>query len=283
MQDEFPVIDCESTEAPAEVTSRLHEIGFAALANHPIDDELVEAVHFEWEGFLSSTAKAKYPFTPRQDGYYGPEISETAKGGHARDLKEFFQYYPWGQYPTEVSNGARRLFDQAQALAVQLLSWVQSNTPDEVAKRFSMPLPQMVEGGHRTMLRILRYPPLEAGHGDSVRAAPHEDINLLTVLVSSTEPGLEVFDPRVERWLVVPAVPGIAVVNSGDMLKLASGGWFASATHRVTNPTGERSSRVRMSTPLFVQPADEVLLAPDRTARGFLAERIREIRGVDIT
>lgn len=279
--EDLGVIDFEASSAPALFTDSLRDIGFAMLAHHPIDRELIATVHEEWDAFLASPAKHKYPFTDRQDGYYAPDVSETAKGARHRDLKEFFQYYPWGQYPEEVSGAARQLYDQGLSLASVLLAWVSQSVPEEVRSRFSMPLPQMVEGQQRTMLRLLRYPPLE-GRTDAERAAPHEDINLVTILPSSKEAGLQILDPRRGNWLRAPSEPGTIVVNSGDMLKLASDGWFPSATHRVTNPTGEGARRSRMSTPLFVHPADDVYLTPERQAFSFLAERIREIRGVEI-
>ena len=50
----------------------------------------------------------------------------------------------------------------------------------------------MMEGSTRTLLRVLRYPPLPDHVPDGAeRAAAHEDINLLTVLPASDQPGLE--------------------------------------------------------------------------------------------
>src|SRR5579875_1958410 len=282
MTDTLEVIDFQEGTAPRALTESLHRIGFALVANHPIDRALIVGVQSEWDDFLAGPAKTKYPFTDRQDGYYPPEVSETAKGSKVRDLKEFFQYYPWGQYPAEVSDGARQLFAEGLALASTLLGWIEDNSPAHVRERYSMPLPDMLLRQTRTMLRILRYPPMETDATEAVRAAPHEDINLITVLPSSAEAGLEILDPRKDQWIAAPAELGTVVINSGDMLKLASDGWFPSATHRVTNPTGAAARRSRVSTPLFVHPADDVPLAEGRPAFSFLAERIREIRGVQI-
>jgi isopenicillin N synthase-like dioxygenase len=282
MAETLEVIDFHDDDAPRQLTESLHRIGFALLAHHPIDRDLIAAVQAEWDAFLTGPAKSGYPFTDRQDGYYPPEVSETAKGSPLPDLKEFFQYYPWGQYPSEVSDGARRLYDEGLSLASTLLSWIDDNSPADVRQRFSTPLSQMLVRQTRTMLRILRYPPMETDETEAVRAAPHEDINLITVLPSSPEAGLEILDPRSARWIAAPPELGTVVINSGDMLKLASDGWYPSATHRVTNPTGEAARRSRVSTPLFVHPADDVLLADGRPAFSFLAERVREIRGVQI-
>ena len=71
-------------------------------------------------------------------------------------------------------------------------------------------------------------------------------------------------------------------VNCGDMLALASGGYYPSTTHRVLNPTGDSAKRSRLSVPLFLHPADDVILAEGRTAFEFLHERIAELRSQDI-
>jgi hypothetical protein len=48
-------------------------------------------------------------------------------------------------------------------------------------------------------------------------------------------------------------------------------------------PVGEEARRSRVSTPLFLQPADDVILAEDITAWDFLRRRLREIRGIELT
>ena len=113
-----------------------------------------------------------------------------------------------------------------------------------------------------------------------MRAAAHEDINLLTVLPASNEPGLELLNSEGE-WFSVPCDPGSIAINGGEMLDLASDGYFPATTHRVVNPSGEAATRSRMALPLFLHPADDVVLADDRTAASFLMERIAELRSSD--
>jgi isopenicillin N synthase-like dioxygenase len=277
------VVDFTSPEAPADFTRSLRETGFAVITNHPLPQALVQEIYDEWLAFFETDAKYKYRYSEGdQDGYFGPDVSETAKGNTVRDLKEFFHVYPWGQYPTEVSDAALRYRDQATEIAKTLLGWVEDNTPAEVADEFSRPLNKMLDGSTRTLLRILRYPPLTGDEEPgAVRAAAHEDINLLTVLPASNEPGLQVRDLE-GNWHDVPCDFGSIAINAGDMLKLASGGYYPSTSHRVMNPTGEGARRSRLSLPLFLHPADDVILAEGRTAFSFLQERIAELRSQDI-
>ncbi len=277
-------VDYQANDAAERFVRSLRETGFAVLVNHPIPVDLVNGVYDEWYKFFQSDNKHAYVFgeAESQDGYYPPSISETAKGNTKRDLKEFFHVYGEGKYPAELSDAAHRLRAAGQALATQLLHWVEAGTPADVQRRLSMPLSQMMEGSTRTLLRILHYPPL-TGHEDpdAVRAAAHEDINLITVLPGSPEPGLQVRDLD-GKWHDVAADPGTMAINAGDMLQLATEGYYPSTTHRVVNPTGDGRFRSRMSTPIFLHPADSVQLSPHKTAFQYLSERIQELRSLDL-
>jgi isopenicillin N synthase-like dioxygenase len=276
------VVDYESPEAPADFTRSLRETGFAVLVNHPLPWTLVEQIYDEWNALFDSPAINDYLVDETgQVGYFPPTMSETAKGHTVRDLKEFFHVYDWSPYPSQVSDAAMQYRQVATDLARTLLVWVEANTPPDVQQRFSQTLSSMLDGSRNTLLRVLRYPPLPDSVPDgAVRAAAHEDINLLTVLPASNEPGLELLGASGE-WFAVPCDPGSLAVNAGEMLQLASEGYYPATTHRVVNPTGDAASRSRMSLPLFLHPADDVVLAEGRTASSFLQQRIRELRSGD--
>lgn len=273
------VVDFTAADAPERFATSLRETGFAVLTHHPLSWQLVEQVYAEWSAFFDDAEVLRYTTTDSQTGYFPPDVSETAKGFQVKDLKEFFHVYPWSRYPTQVSDAALRYRDEALLLARTLLDWVEANTPGEITGRLSMPLSQMMDGSTRSLLRVLRYPPLPDEVPDgAVRAAAHEDINLLTVLPASDQPGLELLGANGE-WYPVPCDPGSLAVNGGEMLDLATGGYYPATTHRVVNPTGPAARLPRMSLPLFLHPADDVVLAHGRSAYDFLTQRIRELRG----
>jgi isopenicillin N synthase-like dioxygenase len=273
------VVDYAAPDAPETFTRSLRETGFAVLVNHPLPWSLVEQIYAEWAALFDSPAVEQYRMDPTgQVGWFPPDRSETAKGASVRDLKEFFHVYDWSIYPAEVSDAALQYRQIAMDLANTLLQWVGANTPAEVNDRLSMPLAQMMEGSTRSLLRVLRYPPLTGDEPEgAVRAAAHEDINLLTVLPASDEPGLELLGTN-GRWYPVPCDPGSLAVNAGEMLDLATNGYYPATTHRVVNPTGEGARRPRMSLPMFLHPGDDVVLKDGRTAKEFLMQRIAELR-----
>jgi len=272
------VVDYRAPDAAEQFTRSLHETGFGVLVNHPIPQDLVESIYRNWLAFFGTEEKHDFAFSvEKQDGYFSPEISETAKGHTQKDIKEYFHIYPWGRIPAQLKDDAMRYYDTANTLAQELLAWVEQYTPADIAANYSEPLSQMIEGSQKTLLRVLRYPPLTGNEpAGSLRAAAHGDINLLTILPAANEPGLQVQDMN-GNWIDVPCDFGMLIINIGDMLCEASRGYYPSTQHRVVNPTGEGASKSRVSLPLFLHPRDEVVLSERYTAGAYLAERLREL------
>ena len=273
---QIQTVDYTSPEAPAAFTRSLRETGFAVLTGHPIKPARVEETYAAWGRFFGSEEKHDWLTDPNtHDGYF-PFKSENAKGAMAKDLKEFYHVYPEGRVPPALEDETRALHRDLTEVGATLLQWIQENAPEEVRTRFSEPLPDMLAGSKQNLLRILHYPPLdEAPEPGAVRAAAHGDINLITVLLAGSAPGLEAQDTS-GTWHAVPCDPGMIAINCGDMLEMASGGYFPSTVHRVVNPE-KTDTGARFSMPMFLHPRPEVVLKPGTTADDFLQERLREI------
>ncbi|MBW3140328.1 isopenicillin N synthase family oxygenase [Ferrimonas balearica] len=271
-------VDYRAPDAPAQFVESLRQTGFGVLKNHPIPEQLVERIYRDWQGFFDGENKTRYHFNrDTQDGFFPASVSEVAKGHSVKDLKEYFHFYPWGQCPAEHKADLADYYGQATTLAAELLGWVQQQGPDNVASGYAEPLPNMIEGSEKSLLRVLHYPPLNGDEAaGAIRAAAHEDINLLTILPAANARGLQV-KGRDGQWLDVPCDFGTLIVNIGDMLQEASGGYFPSTTHRVVNPEGEAASQSRISLPLFLHPRPEVVLSERHTAHSYLMERLREL------
>ncbi len=274
----LPVVDYTAKDAPQQFVKSLKETGFGVLINHPIKQSLVESIYHNWQAFFNNPDKKNFAFDPeKQDGYFAPEISETAKGHTQKDIKEYFHVYPWGQIPDSLREEILNYYQLASDLASELLDWVEEYTPENIAKNYSEALSNMIKDTPNTLLRVLHYPPLtgdeEAG---AIRAAAHEDINLLTILPAANEPGLQV-QCQDDSWLDVPSDFGNLIINIGDMLQEASAGYFPSTTHRVINPSGKASTKSRISLPLFLHPRSEVKLSEKHTQASYLLERLKEL------
>lgn len=274
-------VDYSSDEAPLKFTTSLRQTGFGVVRGHPIARELIDQVYADWQRFFSDERKSQFLYDPKahaQEGYFSQSISEVAKGFDKKDLKEFYQYYPWGRYPEFLGEATKTLYRQMNELAIVLLGWIEQNTPAEIRAHFSVPLGEMVKDCPRTMLRVLHYPPLAGNEPEgAVRANAHTDINLITLLPASTAMGLQARKANGE-WYDVPCDYGSIVVNVADMLQMCSQHYYPSTVHRVVNPTGAAARQSRMSLPLFLHAHPEVRLSETHTADEYLAERLRELR-----
>lgn len=214
-------IDYRAQDSAQRFVESLRETGFGVLSNHPIDKALVDTIYEEWQAFFNSDEKHDYLFKPEtHDGFFPADVSETAKGHTVKDIKEYYHVYPWGRIPDSLRENILRYYQEANALAEELLGWVEAHTPAEVAVNYSIALPKMIENSHKTLLRILHYPPMSGDEElGAIRAAAHEDINLLTVLPAANEPGLQV-KAKSGEWLDVPSDFGNLIINIGDMLQI---------------------------------------------------------------
>ncbi|NVK54972.1 MAG: isopenicillin N synthase family oxygenase [Alteromonadaceae bacterium] len=271
-------VDYRADNAAELFAKSLHETGFGVLKNHPIEKHVVNDIYTAWQSFFDGQEKFDYTYNKStQDGYFPQSVSEVAKGFTKKDIKEYFHYYPWGVCPPALKEQLADYYRQATNLAAELLSWVEDNAPTDVKANFNEPLPQMIDGSEQTLLRVLHYPPLDGQEEpDAIRAAAHGDINLLTILPSANEPGLQV-QRKDGSWMDVPCDFGNLIVNIGDMLQEASGGYYPSTIHRVINPEGADMSRSRISLPLFLHPRPDVSLSDRYTAGEYLTERLREL------
>lgn len=271
-------IDYTLENAGQQFVESLHETGFGVLKNHPINKSLVESIYAEWAEFFNSEEKQKFLYNVEtQDGFFPATISEKAKGFKQKDIKEYYHYYPWGQVPETLNANIHQYYQEATQLAESLLDWVEAYSPKDVAVNYTEKLSSMVNGSKHTLLRVLHYPPLQGDEEPgAIRAAAHGDINLLTVLPAANASGLQVM-LKSGDWFDVPSDFGNLIVNIGDMLQEASGGYFPSTIHRVINPEGEDVKRSRISLPLFLHPRPDVVLSDKYTADQYLQERLREL------
>ena len=289
--------------AIAELGGSLVDIGFVVVEGHQIDERLVRDVYALWRRFFALDEAAKRRYAGIEGGARGftPFGVEHAKDNPTPDLKEFWhvgqelppdhplrhEYPPnaWPRELPELRQPTLALYHELERVAELLLM--------AFAEYFALPeetFAAMMRGGN-SVLRILHYPPVPAAPSaaSALRAAPHEDINLVTLLCEATGSGLELLH-RDGTWLPVEARPGQLVVDTGDMLSRITNEVVPATTHRVVNPPAG-ANRDRYSMPFFVHPAAACSLSvldrfvtPERprrfppiTAGELLARRLTEI------
>lgn len=271
-------VDLQKFTWPQDLIFSFKKTGFAVIKNHKIEKSLLDSVYSDWAQFFASPSKKHFKTENGVNGYF-PFKSENAKGNPVKDIKEFYHVFapfdmdsrpsPW------IGDTTKQLADEMLGLSRHLLFVLQKEISNELFEIHGQPLHLMSRDSSQNLLRILKYPKLADYEEGAVRAAAHEDINLITLLPAATQPGLEVQDLSGE-WHKVPCEPGQIIVNVGDMLEEASGGIFKSTTHRVVNPDKSENNE-RFSMPLFVHPKSEVRLSKRYTAGQYLDERLKEI------
>jgi isopenicillin N synthase-like dioxygenase len=272
---ELPLLSCRDPHFGERFVESLQDYGFGALVDHPIDMPRVRRIYQDWQHWFAGETDACFEVDPRnQDGYVPLELAEHAKGFDQQDFKEYFQYYPWGRCPDSLRADLAGHYDDAITFASTLLEYIQEAMPIELASSLEEPLHAMIAKSQQSMLRVLHYPPLPADV-EAPRAAPHEDINFLTLLPAADGPGLEIRS-REGKWISVPNEPNQLLVNIGDMLQEVSKGWLPSTTHQVAINDDDRDTG-RMSLPLFLHPRPDVRLSQRYSARSYLQERLGEL------
>ncbi len=86
------------------------------------------------------------------------------------------------------------------------------------------------------LVKLIRYPGHDATPEDDAGqgVGPHKDSGLLTLVLQHEQGGLQA--ETADGWVDVPPVPGSFVVNAGELLELATDGYFRAAVHQVVTP-----------------------------------------------
>ncbi len=285
-----------------ELGKAYEEVGFVAVKNHGIPDQLIEDLYKYVQQFFSLPLehKKKYeiPGMAGQRGYtsFG---TEHAKGSDAPDLKEFFQYGQVARdnfkeviYPPNVTVDQVHSFNDTFDSAFRAFEKSGEALLQAIALYLGLDefyFDPFIHNGN-SILRAIHYPPITHEPKSAIRAEQHEDINLITLLVGASADGLEILSKQ-EEWVPVTSLPEQIVVNVGDMLQRFTNNKLRSTTHRVVNPDRSLWHTSRFSIPFFLHPKASMSLAclescidqvhpkayEDATAGEYLDERLREI------
>ena len=287
----------------AEIGKAYEEIGFVALKGHFLEDSLSDKLYKEVKQFFSlpQETKEKYEIAGigGQRGYtaFG---KESAKGQKVGDLKEFWHF---GQEVLDNDQLKSQYPENIHVNEVPDFYKIGIQTYKELEKTATFVLRALalyigldefyfdnfIHNGN-SILRPIHYPPIIGKPKGAVRAAEHEDINLITLLMGASAAGLEVKTKQGE-WVAVTALPNQLVINAGDMLQRLTNNKLRSTTHRVANPPESEWGKSRYSIPFFTHPISEMSLNclancidenqpkhyDDITAGDYLTERLIEL------
>lgn len=283
-------------------------MGFAIVANHGVSIDLKKKLYNTIETFfaLPDDVKKQYEDVANfgQRGYISKN-KESAKGKNVPDLKEFYHIgqqmsinkaiplgYPQNIWPENMPDFKKNGLEVFATL---------ENTGKNLLKAIALylKLPEdyfddKIKDGN-SILRLLHYYPLSEEtiqqNKNSVRAAAHGDINLITLLMGASAEGLQA-QTLDGDWIDVMPAPDEIVINVGDMLARLTNNKLRSTIHQVVNPKDlNKLKEPRFSTPFFLHPHSKMDLTclescvseenpkqySDMTAGEFLHERLVEL------
>jgi isopenicillin N synthase-like dioxygenase len=279
----LPVVDLRNHagDLRERLRTAAHDVGFFYLAGHDVPAELVRAMLEAAGRFFALPQVDKDAIamvrSPHFRGYtrLGGELTRGAVdwreqidigaerpsiGGPGRPA------YFWLQGPNQWPAALPELpavvaeWDAAlSGVARTLLAWWASalGSSADVFDTAFADLPA-------TLIKIVRYP-AHAASAQGVGA--HRDSGVLTLLLAEPDShGLQVRGPH-GYWIDVPARDGTFIVNIGELLEVATGGYLRATEHRVHL---SRPARPRISVPYFFNPRLDaqipVLSLPDELA-----------------
>lgn len=287
----------------AEIGKAYEEIGFVALKNHFLDDELVKNLYAEVKAFFDLPLETKQKYEIEGLGGQRGYISfgkEHAKGKKEGDLKEFWHF---GQEPEADANLAEAYppnviieeLDNFNTTGMQAYKMLEK-TGIYVLRALAIYIgidenyfDHWAKNGN-SILRPIHYPPITEEPKGAVRAGAHGDINLITLLMGASTGGLQV-QRKDGVWIDAIPQEDELVINVGDMLERHTNNKLRSTIHQVVNPPKESWSEPRYSIPFFMHPRSDMKLNcleecisetnpkayDDITAGQFLHQRLVEI------
>lgn len=248
------------------------EIGFVAVKGHLLTDETSSTLYQQVQNFFNLPLDKKVTFEDPeiagQRGYVGFG-KEHAKGRSEGDLKEFWHFGQTvegddpirSEYPENIFVPELPAFNEYGIKAYKQLEETGKHMLRAIALYLGLDefyFDAKIKNGN-SILRPIHYPPITSEPKSAVRAAEHEDINLITLLMGASAEGLEVLNKQGE-WVAITALPEQLVVNVGDMLQRLTNNKLKSTTHRVVNPPREKWGTSRFSIPFFLHPRSEMRL-----------------------
>lgn len=241
----------ERAEFIKELTHVLHHHGFFYLTGHGVPQSLIDDVLAASKRFFALPEADKLSIemvkSPHFRGYNRAGYERT-RG--EQDWREQLDINTEGQSveagpdtPWNRLYGANQWPEALPELKPLLLRYQAEVTRIgiDVLKAIALSLGQpenafadIYEPSPSQLLKIIRYPGRDAAGSDQGVGA-HKDGGFVTVLLQDTTPGLRI---RTEdgEWIEAPPVPGTFIINSGELLELATNGFVRADVHAVTTP-----------------------------------------------
>ena len=249
----------------------ISQYGFLLLKNTLIDSNVKKNIFKIYKAFFNLTLEEKnevnMALTSSNRGWgaprgeqvnpdYNPDYKEIFDSGPFKKVSSKFKdltYYSENLWPSQLPNfekNVNKYFDLCTQIGINILSSIEFSlgySENFFKDKFKNPM---------SLLRCNYYPPRKSELSNKdYGIAPHTDYGCLTILLTDSNPGLEIKNPSNEWELVNPKEDEV-IVNFGDMLEFWSGEKIKATPHRVYGNNNER-----FSIPFFFNPQFDTIIS----------------------
>ncbi|MBB4092134.1 isopenicillin N synthase family oxygenase [Ochrobactrum pecoris] len=256
----LPLLDLSRFNGTAEERSNfieelrrtLHDHGFFYLTGHGVDPKLVEDVVATAKKFFALPAEEKLKIEMVKSSHFrgynragfertrgqqdwreqldiNTESEPAAIGADSPAWKRLIGPNQWPEALPELKPLLLAYQAEVTRVGIDILKAIAASLgqPEDFFAQIYEPHPSQ-------LLKIIRYPGRDVAESEQGVGA-HKDGGFVTVLLQDVVPGLRVQQEDGE-WIDAPPVPGTFVVNTGELLELATNGFVRADVHGVVAP-----------------------------------------------
>lgn len=269
LEARLPTVDISRLAGDAEARAEfardvrdiLHEHGFFYLAGHGVDPDLIQETITAAKLFFALPEADKLEIdivkSAQFRGYTRAGGEITGGKQDWREQVDFDCEEPFATIAPDTPAWKRTLgpnqWPQAMPELKPVILRYQAEVTRvaiDVLKAIALALGQSEDAFQalydpmpRQHLKIIRYPGQDLAQS-SQGVGAHKDGGLVTILLQRERAGLRVQNHD-GSWIDVPPVPGTFIVNTGELLELATNGFVRADVHAaVTPPAGTARSSI---------------------------------------
>jgi isopenicillin N synthase-like dioxygenase len=247
----LPVLDLQSPRFVPALRAAARDVGFFYLVGHDVPETLAEALFAASRRFFALPEPRKLAIAMANTRHFRgyTRLGDELTGGRTdwREQVDFGLEVPAlivgpGDPPWRRLQGPNQWPAEVPELRDLVLRWheVLHGVAMRVLAAFAQSLEQPADifdpccsGIANQVIKTIRYPGRDVAPDDQGCGA-HKDSEFLTLLRQDQVGGLQVQGEN--GWIDAPPVPGSLVVNTGELLELASNGYYRATVHRVVAP-----------------------------------------------
>ncbi|SLN68941.1 2-oxoglutarate-dependent ethylene/succinate-forming enzyme [Roseovarius albus] len=275
--DSIPVVDVaplldgsDKMKVAKEIRWALANAGFMYVQNHGVAAEKLDNAFTQTKAFFDLPLEEKMKLHVSKSGTalrgYIEMFGENTDPTKTKDLKECFDlgpetpgdttpFFGANQWPADLPEFRAAIYgyhEDMKQLSGSLLRGIALSL--DLDERFFEPKMQ----NPISIQRLLHYPPQTGKIDESVMGiGAHTDYGNLTILAQDDVGGLQVMN-RDGDWVQGPPIPGMFVINIGDLVQRLTNDVYLANLHRVVNTSG----RERYSIPFFIDADYDADFAP---------------------